>query len=262
MAALDTSLALAPIAEDQWRARADPQQTANTGMFGGWTAALLLKSVLDDPRAEGSASAITVNYVGRIEPGAALNLRTQKLGGSRSVATWRSEVFIDGSDDVAATANVVIANRRESDRFTEPKFPEASPPETKPLFKPPAPFGEDIDTRYVFGAMPFNQPTTRSLAWERLASGRNWDAVQIAYFADVGWPRVLALGGAPRPSATLTMSVYFHATSEELAACGDDYILHEMVGTRIDNSTCGSYAHMWSRAGALLATTEQLCWFR
>jgi acyl-CoA thioesterase len=262
MSALDASLALEAAGEGRWRAHADPGQTANSGMFGGWTAALLLKSILDDPLAEGSASAITVNYVSRIDPGAALLLRTQRLGAGRSLSTWRAEILVDGKDDIAATASIVLANRRPSDRFTEPGFPDAPAPDARPMFQPPAPFGQHLDTRYVMGAMPFNQPTTRSLSWERLIEGRTWDAAQIVYFSDVGWPRVLALGPAPRPSSTITMSVYIHATSEELAACGADYILADMIGTRIGNATAGSSAHLWSRGGTLLATTEQLCWFR
>jgi hypothetical protein len=35
-----------------------------------------------------------------------------------------------------------------------------------------------------------------------------------------------------------------------------------MIGTRVERSTVGSRANLWSRGGALLATTEQLCWFR
>ena len=262
MTSLDASLAIEPAGDGAWLALADPQQTANSGMFGGWTAALLLKSVLDDPCAQGTTSAITVNYVNRIEPGSALVLRTQRLGGGKSLTTWRAQVLVEGAADVAATASIVLANRRDSDRFTEPKLPNAVAPETLPMFQPPGPFGKGMDIRTVIGVNPFNQPTTRSLSWERDLEDRAWDALQIVYFSDVGWPRVWPLGAAARPSSTITMSTYIHATSEELATCGGDYILADMVGTRIDNSTCGSRANLWSRAGALLATTEQLCWFR
>jgi hypothetical protein len=34
------------------------------------------------------------------------------------------------------------------------------------------------------------------------------------------------------------------------------------VGTRAEGSTIGSQLRMWSRSGALLATSEQLCWFK
>ena len=262
MSALDASLALESAGEGQWRAVADPTREANTGMFGGWTAALLLKAVLDDPRSEGSASAITVGYVNRVPPGRALTLRSQRLGGGKSLSHWRCELSADGSDGICATASIVLANRRDSDQFTEVKMPEAPAPNTLPLFHPPASFGETMDMRIAAGANPFNQPTTRSLVWERETSGRPLDAVQLTYLSDVGWPRVFALGAGPRPSSTITLSVYIHAADNELAACGDDYILSDMIGTRVEHSTVGSRANLWSRSGALLATTEQLCWFR
>jgi acyl-CoA thioesterase len=38
--------------------------------------------------------------------------------------------------------------------------------------------------------------------------------------------------------------------------------LNEVTATRIEQSQAGSHARHWSRAGKLLATSEQLCWFR
>jgi acyl-CoA thioesterase len=58
------------------------------------------------------------------------------------------------------------------------------------------------------------------------------------------------------------MSVYFHATDDEVAAIGDDYILNEATGSRGARSTAGQHARLWSRAGVLLATSEQLSWYR
>jgi acyl-CoA thioesterase len=58
------------------------------------------------------------------------------------------------------------------------------------------------------------------------------------------------------------MSTYFLAAPEELAAVADDYVLSEAEGTRIEHSLVGSRSRLWSRQGSLLATTEQLCWFK
>jgi acyl-CoA thioesterase len=58
------------------------------------------------------------------------------------------------------------------------------------------------------------------------------------------------------------MSVYFYASADELAAVGDDFVLSEAVGTRAEQSIAGSQLRLWSRSGALLATSEQLCWFK
>jgi acyl-CoA thioesterase len=259
---LDESLALRVAGEGLFHGYADPGREANTGMFGGWTAALLLKAVLEDVRAQGHASAISVNYINRVVPGSKLVVRTHPLGGSRSITHWRSELFLEGSEEVAATATVILAQRRESDRFTEGAMPEVPAPETMPIVHPPPTFGATIDMRIAAPAEAFNQLTTRSLIWQREMTSRPMDAVQIVYLSDVGWPRVFAISPAPRPSSTVTLSVYIHATASQLTACGSDYILCDMIGTRIEHATVGSKANLWSCSGELLATTEQLCWFR
>ena len=69
-------------------------------------------------------------------------------------------------------------------------------------------------------------------------------------------------GGRSPTSATLTLSVYFLGTTDEIIAVGNDYVLTEATDTRGEQSTSGQQARLWSRAGALLATTEQLCWYR
>ncbi len=262
MSSLDLSLSLDAAGPGLSRAIADPAYEANTGMFGGWTAALLLKAAFAHPSAEGSPSALTVNFVKRVPPGAALDLRTERVGGGRSISHWRTSLYLDGESEAAAVASVVMTNRRETDRRTEMKMPAAPAPESLPLSGPPPPFGVHMDMRYAIGGVPFMQPTTRSLAWQREISGRPVDAAQLAFLADLGWPRVFAISEGPRASSTITMSVYFLATDDEIAAVGDDYVLCDMIGTRIEASLVGTKSDLWSAGGNLLATTEQLCWIR
>lgn len=257
MQTLADSLALHATGEGLWRGFADPQNEANTGMFGGWTAALLLKSVLSDARAEGEPAALIVSYVNRVSPGRELAVTASPLGGGRSVMTWRAEVRREGDETVLASASVLLANRRESDGFTEWAFPEAPAPEDLSMIHPPATFGQLIDMRV--NKIPFGQPDTHSVHWLRERTGHTVDHVLLAYLADCYPPRILYRGSAPRPSSTLTMSVYFYASADELAAVGDDFMLSEAVGTRAEQSIVGSQLRLWSRSGALLATSEQLC---
>ena len=260
MQTLADSLALYATGEGAWRAFADPQNEAGNGMFGGWTAAILLKSVLVDPRAEGEASAISVNYVSRIAPGSELSVRTRPLGGSRSVMTWRTEIFAEGSEEALAAAHVVLTNRRESFAFTEFTRPEAPEPETLAMIHPPAAFGQGIDMRAW--RLPFGNENSHYANWIRERTGHPFDHVLLAYLSDAYPPRIMGRSSGPRGSSTLTLSAYFFATAAELAAVGDDFIMNESVGTRAEGSTIGSQLRMWSRGGTLLATSEQLCWFK
>lgn len=260
MQTLEDSLALHSTGEGTWRAFADPQNEAGNGMFGGWTAALLLKSVLVDPRAEGEASAINVNYVRRIVPKSELSVRVRPMGGGRSVMTWRAEIFADGGEDALAAAHVVLTSRRDGTAFTEFIRPEAPDPETLTMAHPPAAFGRCVDMRAW--RLPFGNDNSHYANWIRERSGHPVDHVLLAYLSDAYPPRIMGRSPGPRGSSTLTLSAYFFATAAELAAIGGDFIMNESAGTRAEGSTIGSQLRMRSRAGALLATSEQLCWFK
>lgn len=259
---LNESLALRP-SGDALTAVADPLYEANSGMFGGWTAALLLKAVLEHPDREGSAVAMTVNFVARVNPGEDLLVRRTNLGGSRSLAHWRAELLrVGGGEELLASASIILGQRRTSDRSSGLVMPAVPPPDELPSSNPPGTFGQRTETRGAYGLPPFKRPDLRSQVWVRETSGRAIDEVHLAYLSDAYAPRVFHISDGPRLSSTLTLSIYFLATPEELADVGDDYLLTEADGTRINESLVGSQARLWSRQGSLLATTEQLCWFR
>jgi hypothetical protein len=54
MTPLNEAFALQASGPGEWKAHAHPGYEANHGMFGGWTAAILLKSILDDTRVQGT----------------------------------------------------------------------------------------------------------------------------------------------------------------------------------------------------------------
>jgi acyl-CoA thioesterase len=262
LSSLDDALTLRLLGPGEWQGRADPRYEAGTGMYGGWTAALLLRSVIDDARAQGIASAITVHYLKRIAPGSDVRLRTRLLGASRSIAFWQSELQAVGEEEVNAQATVVITQRKPSDGFTEFSMPRTPEPDALPQDHPPGPFGERTIVRRATGTATFDQPTTQSVTWVRELSGRAIDHLQLAYLSDAFAPRIFLKSPGLRPSSTITLSIYFYAADEELRPLGDDYILSEITGTRAEQSIVGSQVRLWSRSGTLLATSEQLCWFK
>ena len=85
MGNLDTALKLDAAGDGHWRGRADRAYEANNGMYGGMTAALILKAVISEPRIQGTSSAFTVNFVRAVPPGSEIEIGTRLLGGSRSI---------------------------------------------------------------------------------------------------------------------------------------------------------------------------------
>jgi acyl-CoA thioesterase len=58
------------------------------------------------------------------------------------------------------------------------------------------------------------------------------------------------------------MNVYFHAMPDELAGVGDDWVLSEVDCRRCEGGYFDHQLKLWSRSGALLATSEQVAAFR
>jgi acyl-CoA thioesterase len=262
MTRLDDSVALKPLEDGVFAALADPAYEANSGMFGGWTAALIANAALSDPRASGSCSSLSMHFLKMIPPGSALRITTRPAGGSKSITVWQVEVVPEGASGPSTIGTVVLAHRHPSDAHVECKMPEAVAPETLPPFSPPGPFGQQTQNRLARGGKLFEASDTVSHGWVRETSGRKMDAIQLAYLCDILAPRVFHISKGPRPTSTVTLSLNILAGPEELATIGDDWILNEVTATRIEQSQAGSHARHWSRAGKLLATSEQLCWFR
>jgi acyl-CoA thioesterase len=262
---LENALAIRRAGDALWRGHTDPAYEGHTGMYGGYTAALLLKAIVSEPGAAGAPSALTVNYVRALPPGTDVDIRTRLLGATRSIQNWTVEVGVAGTQDVSAMATVVMTTRREIDGLVQPVMPEVPLPEAVEPQTFPSRFGRQSPVRPVLG-MVLNEGShlgrTHSAQWIREISGRPIDAVQIAYLCDNFPPRAFFTGKGLRPSSTVTYSVYFVGTPEEIASVGDDFTLIDVIGSRAVNGTAGSRANLWSRTGHLLATSEQLCWYR
>ena len=264
MAHLDAALALTPDVEGRWRAHADPDHESISSMFGGWTAAALLHAVVAsadtlDPAGASRPSACTVNFVRPVVPGSDVTIDVARLGGGRSLEHWRAELHAaDG--ELLATSLIVLTNRRDTDPHVQFEMPAVPAPEGLEQIHAPGPQGQQTEIRQVFGE--WGSGDTRGCLWVRDAAGRPLDHLQLAYLADQYAPRSFFWGAGIRPSATITLSVHFHATAGELAVVGTDYVLNEATGTRGEQSTSGQQARLWSRDGVLLATSEQLCWYR
>ena len=64
------------------------------------------------------------------------------------------------------------------------------------------------------------------------------------------------------PAGTVTMTVYFHADADELRAIGDDYLLGQAQAQVFHKGFFDQTAQLWSRSGHLLATSQQVMYFK
>jgi acyl-CoA thioesterase len=263
MGSLDEAVTLEPAGTDRWTAYADPDHESMNGMFGGWTSAISLAAVIASAEGTLRPSALTINYVAVVAPRTSPIIHVEHLGGSRSIDHWRADLRASEGGDLQASASLVLTSRRPTEEHDQWTMPDAPGPDTLEEFHAPGTQGQQTDIRRVSGQeAAYGGGDTRTSAWIRMASDRRLDHLQLAYLADQFAPRSFYWGVGPRPSATITMSVYFHATEDEISEVGTGYILNEATGTRGSHATSGQQGRLWSPGGALLATTEQLAWYR
>jgi acyl-CoA thioesterase len=175
---------------------------------------------------------------------------------------WRAE--LSQGDKVRAHAQITFGARRETPGFTDAPMPEMPAPNDPRLvtFSPPTRFGEQLEARWAASPMVVGAAPARSVFWARHKWGFGMDHLLLALLADYAPPRVSLKRGTFLMSSTVSMNVYFHAMPDELAGVGDDWVLSEVDCRRCEGGYFDHQLKLWSRSGALLATSEQVAAFR
>ena len=188
MSDLEESISLHPgDGPGEWRATADPRYESTNAMFGGWTSAVLLRAMMSSEATEAKPSAITVNYIVKVDIGSDVAIRTCRIGGGRSVMHWRAELA--AGDTVCAHATAVLTVRRDTDNHTDWSMPDVGEPDSYRTSTRPEPRANGCLHRAVSGYPSFGRDDTTSRAWVRDLTGRPVDHLQLAFLADSYAPR-------------------------------------------------------------------------
>jgi acyl-CoA thioesterase len=252
--------------EGEYAGETDPAYWNLIGPFGGWIAAVLMLAVLDDPRRHGEPLSLSTNFAGAIEAGP-YAIRTRNARRNRSTDFWRAELVQHqhGRDVLCAEASLVLAHRRPTDSFVDVSPPEAPAPETLPAVPANAgapSFLEKYDMRFATGNPFAGGDPDRTVAWVRDRAPRTLDFPALAALCDTGFPPIFLRLGKRVPVSTVTLNAFFHVNSSELAEIGNDFLLSEGRMRVAHNGFFDCTTTMWSRSGRLLATTEQVVYYK
>ncbi len=237
------------------------------GPFGGWIAAVLMRGVIERSGAGGEPVSASVTFAAAIAPGA-FEIRARELRANRSTAFWFAELLQvrDVAELSCAQATIVLATRRETPVFRHAVAPEAPPPEDLPrgerLPRAPA-FLEHYDMRFVRGGFRESEPPESTFVWVRdLEPEAPLDFPTLAGLCDIGLPQIFYRSGGPIPISTIVMNAFFHASAADLAALRGEFLGYHTRMRLAANGYFDMTTEIWSRAGALLATTEQIVWYK
>ena len=269
----DQALALqhSDIRAGQFTGTTSPAYWNMVGPFGGTTAAIVLQAVLSHPDLLGLPIALTVNYAAAIEAGAFEVLATA-VRTNRSTQHWTIQITqpdANGQPQVNTTATVVTAARRETWGASDLPMPDVPQPDAVPRFdigsRGTAWMGQ-YELRPVSGVIPSkwdgSGDESESIVWFRDAQPRPLDFASLASMSDMFYPRIWLRRAKHVPAGTVSITTYFHAGPDEMAAVGTGFLLGRAVGQQFHNGFFDQAAQLWSEGGRLLATSNQIVYFK
>lgn len=256
---------LTHVSEGRWTTFAGEEWVnPGGGIWGGYAIGLFIRVLEAEPEAVGEALSLTLTYAAAL-PAGQLDIRTRRLRQGGSIGVWEVEVLPAGSDQVGVHGMVTLARRPETPAFAFARIPDAPDPDTLPSppdFGAPLHYGASAFERRTLEVFP-PEPSGNShtLAWVRSRRGP-LDKALLGMVTDNSAPRAMYALGRTISTTTLSLTVYLHATTEELAKVGNDFFLVECEGRVGGGGASDERSSYWSRDGKLLATSEQLAWYR
>ena len=267
---LDKALALESVTPGQYRGHTSPGYWNMVGPYGGATAATALRAVLLHPQLLGEPLSLTVNFAAALTAGP-FTVQAEPVRTNRSTQHWNISILqtdAQGQPVVTTTATAVTAVRRDTWSLGDVPMPAVPPPAQCPriALRTGVEWLNRYEMRPVTGTLPEQWDgqgdSSLSQLWMRDEPTRTLDFCALAALADVFFPRVWLRRAVRVPAGTVSLTVYFHANSAELAATGSGYLLGQARGQEFRNGFFDQAAQLWNEAGAMLATSHQIVYFK
>lgn len=261
----DRAMQLETVDIGTFRGATRPEWANMVGPFGGITAAVLLRAVESHPERIGDPLALTVNFAAPIADGE-FEIVVRAARTNRSNQHWVLE--LRQGDEVKTTATALFGLHRDTWADDESHPPSAPAPEDVAPggFVDAIVWAKRYDMRFTEGPVPTKavepSPSSTTTLWVRDAEDRPLDFAALACLSDVFFPRVFLRSGRFLPAGTISLTTYFHADRGEIDALGSDFLLASAHANRFSRGYFDQSAHLWSRAGRLVASTHQLVYFK
>lgn len=230
--------------------------------FGGLTAAVALNGLLVQSERRGDPVSFTVNYVAPIQRGEFF-VEPRLVRSSRSTQHW--SVQIVQGDEVTTSAITIFGARRPTWSLTEAMPPQTPGRNEAVRFQPPRNlmrWPEMYDIRYARGQLRADNPDSLTHSWISDAQPRAIDYLSLVAFCDTFAPRLLFRRPLFVPLGTVSLNIYFHVDAAELASHGAEPVLGVAYGQVFHKGYFDQQAQVWGQDGRLLATTQQVVWFK
>jgi acyl-CoA thioesterase len=189
---------------------------------------------------------------------------------NRSTQHWSVELTQQGGE-TAAFATAVFAVRRPSWSHRPVSRPEATRFEDTKRYPKSGlkmTWVHQYDFRFVEGQPLFGVATPGELAspfsklWIGDTTPRRLDALSLVSMSDAFFARIFHVRNELVPFGTVSLTTYFHADAEDLIAEDATHVLAVSDASVFHKSYGDQTGALWSPSGKLLATTQQIAYFK
>jgi acyl-CoA thioesterase len=257
----DTAIALAHEAPHRWRGCTSDDYWNMVSPFGGITAAAMMQAMLDHPARRGTPLAFTLNFLAPIEAGGFI-IDTDLVRANRNSQHWA--IRLSQHDRVLAQAIAICALRRQTWGKVEAARPDVLPAEQCDVAPPRKATGflQRYEFRIVRGRPFAENDDSLSHVWVADVPPRPLDFASLTAFCDSFLPRIFLRRPDFVPIGTVSINIYFHVGDEALARQGAAPVLAVAQAQAFSDGHFDHHGLVWSTDGTLLATTQQLVWYK
>ena len=263
----DDATHLTQLGDGIYQGRTTPRYANMAGPYGGITAACLMRAVLIDPRLAGTPVSITVNLCAAVADGT-FEMKVTQIRSGKYIQHWAVE--LTQGDRICTTASVITAVRGESFAHHPEMLPEVPPPGEVPISQATQrlPWLKAYDFRFVSGTPDFLARDTdaplpaRSIQYVADNPARPLDYAALTAIADSFLLRIFKVRPQYAPMGSVTITTHFIASPEEVAAQGSEPVLAIVDAARFNSNFHDQTMQIWGKDGTLLATGNQLVWFK
>ncbi len=257
----DGAIALTHQPPDRWLGRTSEDYWNMVSPYGGVTAGAMMQAMLDHPERRGTPLAFTLNFLAPIEAGE-FAIDTELVRANRSSQHWA--IRLSQQDKVLAQAMAICALRRETWGQVEATCPAVPSPEQCEIAPPRKATGflQRYEFRIVRGKPFAVNEDSLSQVWVADNPPRPLDFASLTALCDSFLPRIFLRRPDFVPIGTVSINIYFHAGAEALSRQGAAPLLAVAQAQAFSDGHFDHHGHVWSTDGTLLATTQQLVWYK
>jgi hypothetical protein len=124
-------------------------------------------------------------------------------------------------------------------------------------------WAQNYEMRFAAGELSEGESDDSVISlWVRDSPRRPLDFEALTSMADIFYPRVFQRRGKFVPAGTITLTVHYFATAEEIAAQSDSYVLAHAHARRFHQGYFDQSAELWGSDESLLATSHQMVYYK